>query len=120
MPVSTERMPVSTAEVIRGHLEAAREGVDAVMQHFTEESVLITREATYRGLAEIRKFYTAFFNQIPKGFFDGFKLNRLETVGEIGYIHWQVDPWFLLATDTFVVRNGKILFQTFAVYPGSK
>ena len=95
MPVSTEKMPASTADVIKSHLEAAREGVNAVMQHFTDESIVITREATYRGLAEIRQFYTTFFNRLPKGFFDAFKMNRLESVGEIGYIHWQVEPCIL-------------------------
>ena len=33
--------------------------------------------------------------------------------GEVAYILWEKRPLIAQATDTFVVRNGKILFQTF-------
>jgi hypothetical protein len=33
-------------------------------------------------------------------------------VGELAYILWRAEPWVPFATDTFVVRNGKILVQT--------
>ena len=35
-------------------------------------------------------------------------------MGDVAYILWEEKPWFDLATDTFVVRDGKILVQTFA------
>lgn len=113
-------MSTPTEDALQNHLQAAREGIDAVMKDFTDDSVLITREATYRGLAEIRQFYTAFFDRLPKDFFDAFKINRQEVVGEVAYILWEAKPWLLLATDTFVVRNGKFLFQTFAAYTASE
>jgi hypothetical protein len=47
-------------------------------------------------------------------------MNRQEIVGEVAYIHWERKPWFPLATDTFVVRNGKILVQTFTAYSAPK
>ena len=34
---------------------------------------------------------------------------------EIAYITWEALPWFPLGTDTFVIREGKIQYQTFAV-----
>jgi hypothetical protein len=40
---------------------------------------------------------------------------RQEIVGEVAYILWERKPQISRATDTFVVRNGKILVQTFAV-----
>ncbi len=89
------------------------------MQDFTDDSVLITHDATYHGLAEIRQFYAAFFKGLPEGFWESFKMNRQEVVGDVAFILWEAKPWLLLATDTFVVRNGKFLFQTFAAYPGS-
>ena len=79
-------MPIDTRAVIERHLHAARQGVDAIMEDFTDNSVLITPDATYRGLNEIRRFYTAFLDGLPKGFFDAFKMNREEVVGEVGYI----------------------------------
>jgi hypothetical protein len=103
----------STEAVLRNHLHAATVGVDAVMQDYTEESVLITHDATYRGLAEIRRFFTALFGELPAGFFDAVQMNRTEIIGEVAYILWEKRPLIDQATDTFVVRNGKILFQTF-------
>ena len=105
--------------VLRNHLQAAKIGVDAVLQDYTDRSVLITPDATYRGLAEIRRFFTTFLNGLPAGFFDAFKMNRQEISGEVAYILWEAKPWVPLATDTFVVRNGKFLLQTFAAYKAS-
>jgi len=113
-------MSISTESVLQNHLLAAKDGVDAILQDYTDESVLITHDATYRGLAEIRHFFAALLSGLPKGFFDLLKLNRQEIVGEVAYIVWENKPWFALATDTFVVRNGKILFQTFAGHTASQ
>jgi hypothetical protein len=113
-------MSISTESILQNHLLAAKQGVDALLQDYTDESVLITHAATYRGLSEIRQFFTALLDEVPKGFFDSLKMNRREVVGEVAYILWERKPWFALATDTFVVRNGKILFQTFAGYPAAQ
>src|SRR5262245_17402645 len=106
---------MTTETVLQNHLRAARIGAEAVMQDYTEQSILITHDATYRGLAEIRGFFTALFKELPAGFFDAVKMHRQEIVGEVAYILWERAPFFARATDTFVVRDGKILVQTFAV-----
>ncbi len=105
--------PTSTESVLQNHLRAATVGVEAVMQDYTDDSVLITHDATYRGLVEIRRFFTALFRELPAGFFDAMKMIRQEIAGEVAYILWERRPIISQATDTFVVRNGKILFQTF-------
>jgi len=107
---------MTTEAVLQNHLRAARIGVDAIMQDYTDQSVLITHDATYRGLAEIRRFFTALFQELPAGFFDTVTMQRQEIVREVAYILWQREPVITQATDTFVVRNGKILVQTFAAY----
>ena len=66
--------PPSTGAVLQNHLRGARVGVDAVMDDYTEQSVLMTHDATYRGLAEIRKFFTTLFRDLPKGFFEGMRI----------------------------------------------
>jgi hypothetical protein len=104
---------MSTEAVLRKHLRSATVGVDAVMDDYTEQSVLITHDATYRGLAEIRRFFTGLFDALPAGFFETMKMTREETIGEVAYILWERKPIISQATDTFVVRDGKILFQTF-------
>lgn len=107
----------STEAVLQNHLRAARIGVDAIMRDYSDRSVLITHDATYRGLAEIRHFFTALFKQLPAGFFNAIRLSRQEIVGEVAYILWDKEPMITQATDTFLIRNGKILAQTFTAYP---
>jgi ketosteroid isomerase-like protein len=108
----------STEAVIRNHLRAATIGVDAILEDYTEESVLVTHDATYRGPAEIRRFFTALFRDLPEGFFMTMKMHRQEIVGDHAYILWERKPIISQATDTFVVRNGKILFQAFTAALG--
>lgn len=108
-------MSQTTETVLQNHLSAAGKGVDAIMHDFAEDSVLITHQATYRGLAEIRQFYTALLEGLPEGFWNLYKLNRQVVVGDVAYILWDAKPWFAMATDTLVVREGKIRYQTFAV-----
>ena len=58
-------MPNQTVAVLQRHLQAASEGVDAVMVDYVDESVLITHEATHRGRAEIRQFFTGRASNFP-------------------------------------------------------
>ena len=108
-----KKTAMSTEAVLQNHLRAAKVGVDAIMQDYTDHSVLVTHDSTYRGLVEIRRFFTTLFKELPEGFFDALKMNRQEIVGEVAYILWERKPIISQATDTFVVRNGKILVQTF-------
>ncbi len=110
----------STQTTLDHHLQSFGEGIDAIMEDFTEDSVVITPDATYRGLTEIRAFFTAFVEGLPAGVWDVFTMKRMEVAGEVGYILWEAKPWFPLGTDTFVVRDGKIVFQTAAVYAASE
>ncbi len=112
-------MPNQNEALLQSHLQNASVGVDAVMTDYTDASVLITHDATFRGLAEIRGFFTAILEGPSRGFIAALKLHRLDVVGEVGFIAWESKPWFPFATDTFVFRNGKILSQTFAASPAA-
>lgn len=112
-------MSSSTQTVLEHHLHAFYEGIDPLMDDFTDESVVITHETAYRGLAEIRGFFVALFEALPEGFAEAVRIKRQEIAGEVAFLLWEAKPWFPFCTDTFVVRNGKILFQTFAACPAS-
>ena len=112
-------MSTDTEILLQNHLTAARAGVDAIMRDYAEDSVLVTQEAAYHGLAEIRHFFTVLLESLPAGVFDRFTLHRREVEGEWAYILWEAKPWVVLATDTFAVRNGRIRFQTFTANIGS-
>ena len=107
---------MATQATLEHHLNAFAQGIDAIMQDYSEKSVVITPDASYRGLNEIRAFFTAFVESLPEGLWDAFTLKRQEVVGEVAYILWEANPWFPLGTDTFVVQDGKIVYQTFAAY----
>ncbi len=103
---------------ITSHLAAFfQKSVDGVVRDYTEESVLILPNATLRGVREIRGFFADLIGGLPAGFLESFKIHRKDLVGDLGYIVWEASPWVSLATDTFVVRDGKIMMQTFAAYP---
>ena len=107
----------NTRQVLDHHWEAFKANdLEETMKDYTEESVLITPQATYRGLDEIRTNFLNAFQAFPKESTE-FTLDKSVVVGDVGYILWKSrTPVFNLsyATDTFIIRNGKIVRQTFA------
>lgn len=106
-----------TKEVLDHHWKAFIENrLDEVMADYTEESVLITPDKTFKGLAEIRKNFEDAYKIFPKDK-TAFHLNKSVIDRDVAYILWQAKtPTFNLtyATDTFIIRNGKIIRQTYA------
>lgn len=102
---------------VNDHLQAFFEkNVEGVVRDYAPDAVFVTRDGPLRGVDEIRGFFTRFIEGLPQGFLEAFKLHRREFVGDVGYIVWESLPWAPLGTDTFIVRDGKIVMQTFASY----
>lgn len=108
-----------TERVIHQHLRAFLEGqgVDAILADYHEDAVFLTPQTVYRGKPEIRAFFVDFLANLPAGARDGFKLRRIEVDDALGYIVWDLNGTVSLGTDTFIVRDGKIAQQTFAMQP---
>lgn len=106
-----------TREVLEHHWEAFKgNDLEAVMADYTEESVLITPDTTYRGLIEIRENFMLAFEAFPKNQ-STLKLNKTVVEKDLAYILWEAKtPIFelTLGSDTFIIKNGKIVFQTYA------
>ena len=106
-----------TKQVLAHHWEAfTQNNMDEVMADYTEESVLITPDATFKGLGQIRKNFEDAYIKFPKDK-TVFQLNKQVLDRDVAYILWQAKtPTFNLsyATDTFIIRNGKIIRQTYA------
>ncbi|MEO5999380.1 MAG: nuclear transport factor 2 family protein [Chitinophagaceae bacterium] len=106
-----------TKQVLAHHWDAFNQNnMDEVMADYTEESVLITPDATFKGLAQIRKNFEDAYGKFPKDK-TVFTLNKQVIDRDVAYILWQAKtPTFNLtfATDTFIIRNGKIIRQTYA------
>ena len=106
-----------TKEILDHHWMAFQKNdLEATMEDYIEESVLITPNATYKGLGQIRENFVSAFQAFPKDS-SKFTLNKSVVVNDVGYILWQAKtPKFELsyATDTFIIREGKIIRQTYA------
>ncbi len=105
-----------TTTTLQHHLTAIAQGnLDAILSDYTEESVLFLADNTLPGLDPIRNFFATLLATLPADWMADFKMIRQAIEGEVAYIVWQAPPVFPLATDTFVVRKGKIVAQTFAM-----
>jgi hypothetical protein len=107
----------STLKVLNHHWEAFKANdLEATMADYTEESVLITPDKTYKGLQEIRDNFVFAFSQFPK---DSSTLTLQKSIvqKDVGYIIWEASaPKIKLSfgTDTFIIQGGKIIRQTYA------
>jgi hypothetical protein len=107
----------TTESVLDHHLNALLAGdVEAILADYGETSVLTTPDATVRGLAALREFFGGVVTDLLQ---PGSVIEATTRVvdGEHAYIVWHGESEkyrFPFATDTFVVRDGKIVFQSFA------
>ena len=103
--------------IIMHHLASFQDNnLEAVITDYTNESVLITQEATYNGPAEIKEFFAALMIHFPKQRCS-FELDKVVVNNELVYIVWHANTPSLevpLGTDTFIIKEGKIYQQTFA------
>lgn len=107
-----------TESVVRNHLQAfiEQKGVAAIVSDYDEDARFISEARIYQGKQEIHGFFTDFIDALPVGGIDNFSLRSLRVDGDVAYITWNVGTDIPLGTDTFVVNNGKIVSQTFAMY----
>ena len=111
--------PTSTTEaVVRHHLQAfvEQKGLDAILGDYDEDACFLSEDKIYRGKHEIQAFFEQFMAALPPHAISRFALRSLHVAADVACITWSVEPELPLGTDTFVVRNGKIVSQTFAMY----
>jgi ketosteroid isomerase-like protein len=117
--MSTE-MTKQTEATLTHHLQAVTEGdMDAILSDYVEESILYTPDGPLRGLNQIRGFFVETLTNAPPGFMENFEMVRQDVEGELAYIVWKSASAVPLGTDTFIVRKGKIVMQTFAAHATS-
>lgn len=108
-----------TAAVVRRRLEVIRTGdVDAIMQDYTEESTIYTPDCPVKGLEAIRALFDAFFAG-PFAEVQSLEVLRQDCDGEFAYLFWKAETAAVkipVATDTFIIRDGKIVDQSVAAH----
>ncbi len=105
----------TTQQVFAHHLAAFGEGLDSLVSDYAADASICLNDQTITGLQGIRTFFDGFLQGIQPGFWDGFKILRQECKGDVAYLVWETPPFVRMATDTLLVRDGKIQVQTFTV-----
>jgi ketosteroid isomerase-like protein len=107
----------TTQEVLARHLEFfGKLDLAATMADYADEATFFSQGGVLRGSDAIRQFFGALFEEFGKPGMS-FDLVQQEVDGDTAYIVWKAesaDNLFEIGTDTFIVRNGKIVTQTFA------
>jgi len=102
-------------QIIVNHMDSLyRHDIDSMLSDYTDESIVITLQYTFRGLEEIRKFITKFVGFFPKGK-TTLILDKMAVEDEVGYIVWHAKAPKMqvpLGSGTFIIKNGKISHQT--------
>jgi len=107
----------STKDVLEHHIECFREGdLEGILSDYAADAILFTPDGPLRGADEIRPLFQAMLVEFGKpGAVLSMKHQSVE--GDYAYVLWTAetaDNVYELGTDTLVVRDGKIVAQSFA------
>jgi ketosteroid isomerase-like protein len=109
---------LQTQAILAHHLQSLGAGLlDAILSDYTEDSILFTPNGLVCGLDGLRAFFGASIKNTPPELMQALQMIRQDVDGEIAYVLWKAEPYVSVGADTFVVRNSKIMVQTFAAYP---
>ncbi len=110
--------PTDTEIVVRRHLQAflEQQGPAAISSDYADDAFFLSEGSTYRGREAIRGFFEGFIASLPPRAIAEFTLRSLRVDGDVAHITWSAGRELPLGTDTFVVRNGRIVTQTFAMH----
>jgi len=108
---------VSTKDVLDRHMEFFGEGdLKGILSDYARGAVLFTPNGPLKGVDSIRPLIEQLIAEFGKPD-SAFRMKHRSVEGDHAYIVWTAetaDNVYELATDTFVVRDGKILAQSFA------
>ena len=118
VPAWSAAPPGSTEDLVARHLAASAKGdVEGIVADYSDDAVSISPGGVTHGKDELRKLFSAIFGGAA-GSHPPLVLQQQVYAGEIGYITWTQNagtPAEVHGSDTFVVRNGKIVAQTVAI-----
>jgi ketosteroid isomerase-like protein len=108
---------VSTKDVLDNHLKCFGKGdLKGILSDYTPGAVLFTPDGPLRGPDAIKPLFQAMIAEFGKPG-AAFSMQHQSVEGDYAYILWTAetaDNVYEVATDTFVVRDGKIVAQSFA------
>jgi ketosteroid isomerase-like protein len=107
----------STKDILDHHLKCFGEGdLDGILSDYAPTAVLFTPEGPLKGPDAIKPLFQAIFAEFKKPG-ASFTMKQRSVDGDCAYILWTAetaDNVYEVGTDTFVVRDGKIVAQSLA------
>lgn len=107
----------TTSEVLDHHITCFGEGdLEGILSDYAASAVLFTPEGPLTGVAEIRPFFERLIAEFGKPG-TTFSMQLRSVVTDFAYVLWTAeteDNLYEMATDTLVIRDGKIIAQSFA------
>jgi ketosteroid isomerase-like protein len=115
-PTQEDRAMASTGNVLEHHLKCFSEGdLQGILSDYAPGAVLFTPAGPLKGEAAIRPLFQAMLAEFGKPG-AAFTMKQRFIEEDYAYIHWTAktaDNVYELGTDTFVVRDGKIVAQSY-------
>jgi ketosteroid isomerase-like protein len=110
-------MASTTEEVLQRHVKFFFEGdLEGIVSDYSADAVLFTPNGPLKGHDPIREFYRGLIKEFGQpGTTFSMQLQSID--GDVAYSLWSAetaDNVYEMATDTQVVRDGKIVAQSFA------
>lgn len=106
----------STRDVVDHHLKCFGEGdLKGVLSDYAPGAVMFTPDGPLRGANAMRPLFQAMIAEFGKPG-ASFRMRQQFAEGDYAYILWAAetaDNVYELGTDTFIVRDGKIVAQSF-------
>jgi ketosteroid isomerase-like protein len=110
-------MASTTEDVLRRHVKCFFEGdLEGIVSDYSTDAVLFTPNGPLKGHEPIREFFRGLIKEFGQpGTTFSMQLQSID--GDVAYSLWSAetaDNVYEMATDTHVVRGGKIVAQSFA------
>ena len=106
----------TTEDVLNNHLRTFSQGdVDGILSDYAPGAVFFTKNGVLQGVDAIRPLFESLIAEFGKPGAT-FNMEKQLVEGDYAYILWTAetaDNVYEMATDTFVVREGKIVAQSF-------
>ena len=116
----------TTQDVVTHHLESALamtsvgvSGIPEILNDYASGARIFTAQGVVEGEAAMRSFFEG-MAPLMKELASVIKIDKQDFMEDVAYLIWSAGDAVPMATDTFIVRDGKIVTQTFVAYmPGA-
>jgi ketosteroid isomerase-like protein len=90
--------------------------LEGIMADYSDDAVFFTPQGPVQGTAALRAFFSdVVLPLLDDNFVKNMKVLRQDIVGDSVYLLWEVPGVSSLGVDTFSIKGGKIVAQSFAM-----